>query len=244
MINAKRPLIGCTTYRRQVSVNPDIWIDGLMPTYTAALLAAGAIPVLIPLTLKQDDLLDLLAQLDGVLLPGGGDIDPARYAGQSHPTLYGIDPLRDEVEIFVAQQAVTQDKPLLAICRGHQLLNVALGGSLWEDVLDLMPEAHRHAYFQGYPRNLLSHEVQITADSRLAHILGQHHKPVNSLHHQGIRQLGANIRPMAYASDGLVESIEVIDHRFAIGVQWHPEEFFQTDQATLGLFEAFVTACR
>jgi putative glutamine amidotransferase len=243
-MNTKRPLIGCTTYRRQVSADPEIWIDGLMPTYTSALLAAGAIPVLIPLTLAQPDLLELFTQLDGVLLPGGGDIDPARYGGQHHPTLYGIDPLRDEVEVFVAQQAVAQDKPLLAICRGHQMLNVALGGSLWEDVLDLMPEAHRHAYFQGFPRSLLSHEVHLAADSRLARILGQSHKPVNSLHHQGIRTLGANLRPMAHAADGLIESIEVVDHRFAIGVQWHPEEFFQTDTATLALFQAFVEACR
>jgi putative glutamine amidotransferase len=123
------------------------------------------------------------------------------------------------------------------------MLNVALGGSLWEDVLDLMPEAHRHAYFQGHPRDMLTHEVHLTADSRLARILGQSHKPVNSLHHQGIRELGANLRPMARATDGLIESVEVIDHRFAIGVQWHPEEFFRTDKATLGLFEAFVHAC-
>lgn len=240
----KRPLIGCTTYRRVVSEEPKIEIDGLMPTYTSAILAAGGLPVMIPLTYDDETLVTLFAELDGVLLPGGGDIDPLRYGGSpDNAAVYGVNPLRDHVEIFMAQKAVEAGKPLLAICRGHQVLNVALGGSLWEDVLELMPNAQRHAYFHGYERNLLAHSVRICDDSKLHYIFGSVEKAVNSIHHQGIKRLGAGLTPTAYAPDGLIESVELREHPFALGVQWHPEEFFGTDRNTLALFEAFVAAC-
>lgn len=241
----KRPLIGCTTYRKVTSQDPFIMIDGLMPTYTNAVLAAGGLPVMIPLTLGDTDLLELLDQLDGLLLPGGGDIDPQVYGGnRDNAAVYGVDNNRDRVELLLAKQAVEQEKPLLAICRGHQVLNVALGGSLWEDVFELMPNAQKHAYFHGYARDLISHDVRICEDSRLNSIMGVNSKAVNSLHHQGIKRLGAHLTPVAYAADGLIEGVEIQDHRFAMGLQWHPEEFYSRDTQTLALFQAFVGACQ
>lgn len=240
----KRPLIGCTTYRKVTSQDPLIVVDGLMPTYTGAILAAGGLPVMIPLTLSDEDLRDLFSQLDGLLLPGGGDIDPQVYGGsRENAAVYGIDEIRDRVELLMARTAVEEEKPLLAICRGHQILNVALGGSLWEDVLELMPNAQKHAYFRGHARNLTAHDVRICEDSRLYNVMGVDHKAVNSIHHQGIKRLGAHLTPTAYAADGLIEGIEIQDHRFALGVQWHPEEFYDQDPQTLALFQAFVSAC-
>ena len=174
-----RPLIGLTTYRKEAVIGYPIDIDGLMPTYSNAIVAAGGLPVLIPQAVGEEELSLLLDELDGLLIPGGGDIDPARYNGQHHDKIYGVDERRDEIELFLAREAVARDKPLLAICRGHQILNVAMGGTLWEDVLEMMPSADRHAYFIGYERNRISHEVRICEDSRLAEIFQSDSQPVN-----------------------------------------------------------------
>jgi putative glutamine amidotransferase len=239
-----RPLIGCTTYRKETMIGYPVEIDGLMPTYSSAILAAGGLPVLIPQAIPHDELDLLLDELDGLLMPGGGDIEPTRYQGSIHDKIYGVDGRRDDIELFLAREAVARDKPLLAICRGHQILNVAMGGTLWEDVLDLMPNADRHAYFIGYERDRISHDVRICSDSKLAKIAGEEYQPVNSLHHQGIKRLGSSLTPVAYAPDGLIEGIEIQDHRFALGVQWHPEELFRAHAGAAALFEAFVDACR
>jgi putative glutamine amidotransferase len=239
-----RPLIGCTSYRKQLGGDYPLTIDGLMPSYIRAILAAGGLPVLISQEYDADSLASLLETLDGVLIPGGGDIDPACYGGSMHETVYGVDAGRDALELFVAREAVAQDKPLLAICRGHQILNIAQGGTLWEDVLTLMPGAERHAYFWGYERNRISHEVRLVGQSRLSRLgLGERLR-VNSLHHQGIKRLGQSLTPIAYAPDGLIEGVEIQDHRFAVGVQWHPEELYGEEAAAQALFAAFIAACR
>lgn len=239
----QRPLIGCTTYRKEAMIGYPLDIDGLMPTYSNAIVAAGGLPVLIPQSYGADELDLLLDELDGLLIPGGGDIEPSRYAGQGHDKIYGVDAMRDEIELFLAREAIARDKPILAICRGHQIMNVAQGGTLWEDVLDMMPGAERHAYFIGYDRHRISHDVRICENSRLADIFQSDQQSVNSLHHQGIKRLGASLTPVAYAPDGLIEGIEVQDHRFAVGVQWHPEELYGRQPGAEALFKAFVAAC-
>ena len=161
----KRPLIGMTTYRKMADQSPPIEIIGLMPSYIESIVAAGGLPVLIPLGLGEAELTGILARVDGVLLPGGGDIEPTVYQGGLHDTMYGIDPDRDRVELAVAQQVVKLKKPFLAICRGHQIMNVALGGTLWEDVKTFMPQAIRHDHFRGFPRN---HQCQQFTSSRVA----------------------------------------------------------------------------
>ena len=242
MTTTRKPLIGCTTYRKMSDQTPPIDILGLMPSYLDAVVAAGGVPVMIPLGLSHDDLRIVVEQMDGILLPGGGDIEPAVYQGQGHPTVGGIDEDRDRVELFVAQTAVAQQKPLLAICRGLQVLNVALGGSLWEDVELLMPQAMHHEYVNSHPRNYMAHNVSIEPDSLLAKQLGTQETAVNSLHHQGIRRLAEPLRATAVAPDGLIEAVEVKAHPYAVGVQWHPENLIHNAPHMLGLFQGLVEA--
>ena len=240
---SKRPLIGLTTYRLK-SERGRI-LDGLMPPYCEAVQAAGGIPVLIPLTLEDDQLADVCARMDGVVLPGGGDIDPTYFGGDPHGKVYGVSPERDRVELGVTRQLVDEDQPFLAICRGHQVLNVAQGGTLYEDISELMEGALHHSYFDHPDRGHTPHSVEITPNSWLAEIMGaQKERPVNSLHHQGIKDLGKDLIVSAVAPDGLVEGIEIPGHRFAVGVQWHPEEMQAKDNDMANLFKAFVDACK
>lgn len=238
------PLIGCTTYHKTADQNPPIDIIGLMPSYIEAVAAAGGIPILIPLNLSEENLLAIFARIDGLLLPGGGDIDPAVYQGQDHETLFGIDHDRDRVELLLARTAVTHQKPMLAICRGIQVLNVALGGNLYEDVFSYMPDAMRHDNFGKKPRNYLAHHVAIQPDSLVARQLGKTDTAVNSLHHQGINRLASELTAVATAPDGLIEAVEVPGHPYAIGVQWHPEMLIHDDPDMLALFAGLVAAAR
>lgn len=239
-----RPIIGCTSYHKVVTRDPYLEVFGLSIRYKEALMAAGAIPVAIPSGLDQDGLVAVLERVDGILLPGGGDIHPRRYNGQHiHATVAGIDEERDETEIFVAREAVTRGLPLLAICRGHQLLNVVLGGTLWQDVVDEMPQAMVHDYHRpGLGYDALVHTVDLKPGSQLAHLLGRQHCQVNSLHHQGVRDLAPVLAATAVAPDGLVEGVEVIGHPFAIGVQWHPEQIVKNAPAMLALFQGLTAA--
>lgn len=213
-----------------------------MPSYLNAIAAAGGLPVMIPLGLGEDELLQLVQRMDGILLPGGGDIAPTVYGGTRSDLVSSVDEDRDRVEVVVARTAVSQKKPLLAICRGIQMLNVALGGSLWEDVELLMPQAMHHEFAKSNPRSYLAHTVTIEPNSLLARRLNRRETAVNSLHHQGIRRLADGLRSTAFAPDGLIEGVEVIDHPYAIGVQWHPENIIQNAPHMLGLFRGLVEA--
>jgi putative glutamine amidotransferase len=214
----------------------------LMPSYIEAVAAAGGAPVLIPLGLDEETLLTLLSYLDGLILTGGGDIAAEQYDSQHADFIFDVDTDRDRVELFLARQAMTWYKPLLAICRGHQLLNVALGGTLYEDVLEWMPGAIKHDYFGQFPRHHRAHTVAIEPGSRLARMLGRIEADVNSLHHQGVRDLAAGLTAVAHAPDGLIEGVEADNHPFAVGVQWHPENLISDEPAMLGLFRGLVEA--
>ncbi len=239
---AKRPIIGCATYRKRVSQDRPIDVFGLMPSYTEALSAAGGIPLLIPLGLNEEDLCAIFERIDGLMLPGGGDVEPAAYHGQGHNTLWGIDPERDRTEFFLIRTAIEQRIPMLAICRGIQVFNVAMGGTLWEDIPSLVPDAIKHDTPDGLPRNHLVHKVTVRPDSVLANALGATECWVNSLHHQAIRNNAPGLEPTATAPDGLIEAIEMTEHPFALGVQWHPENLVQDDPLMRSLFKGFVEA--
>ncbi len=213
----------------------------LAETYVNSVMRAGGAPVLIPTSLTGDGLAALFAKLDGILFTGGSDLDPALFAGQPHPRVYDIDPARDAQELWLARAAAAQNKPFLGICRGIQSINVALGGTLFTDIADQKPNALRHDYFPDLPRDLLAHEVTVTAGSRLASILGSEVVKVNSLHHQGIQQIAPGFTPVAFAPDGLVESLELQAHPFGLAVQWHPECLPQYAEQR-ALFAAFVQA--
>lgn len=218
-------------------------------SYIQALLQAGALPVIIPAGLAEAQVSALFERLDGILLTGGADVDPERFGGQPHPRVYGIDPGRDTIEIQLAQLAAARDKPFLGICRGIQVVNVALGGTLYTDIGDQMPDALRHDWYPDIPRNHLAHTVTLEPGSRLASILdgslaaAQTEFPVNSLHHQGIQRLAQDLRPTAYAPDKLIEAVELPGHFFGIAVQWHPE-WLQEHAPQRALFRALVRAAQ
>jgi putative glutamine amidotransferase len=235
-----RPIIGCTTYRKSVPQKNPIDVYGLVPSYTEAVTAAGGIPVLIPLGLGEADLQTIFNRIDGLILPGGGDVEPRIYNGQSHETLRDIDPERDRTEIIMARLAIENRKPILAICRGLQVLNIALGGTLWEDISSLVPGTIDHESLNGHPRNHLAHTVSVNPKSSLARHLGRTKSWVNSYHHQAIRDLATGLTTIATSSDGVIEAVEMTEHPYAIGVQWHPENLVKDDPAMLSLFRGLV----
>jgi putative glutamine amidotransferase len=239
---AFRPIIGLTAYRKSSTQTPPAPLFALMPTYIEAVSAAGGIPILIPIGLDEAALASVLARLDGLVLPGGGDIAGDYYQSQHPDFIFEVDDDRDRAELYLARQAVARRLPLLAICRGHQMLNVALGGTLYEDVMQFMPGAIKHDFFTLFPRNHLAHEVTVEPESRLAAALGVDSVCVNSLHHQGIRDLAPGLIPAAHAPDGLIEAVEAVDHPFAVGVQWHPENLYLDNPDMLALFRGLVEA--
>ncbi|CAM3310558.1 gamma-glutamyl-gamma-aminobutyrate hydrolase family protein [Rhodothermus bifroesti] len=217
----------------------------LRRAYLDCIIAAGGLPVVVPVTLSLEDLRTLFEQVDGVLLTGGADVDPVHYGQVPHPATYGIDPDRDRTELALVRWAVTADKPLLGLCRGLQVLNVALGGTLIQDIPSQCPHALPHdGEALGQPRTALLHEVTVQPNSRLAALLKQQRLAVNSLHHQAIDQLAPTLVATAHADDGLIEAVEVPTCRFVLGVQWHPEELAPTRPDMHQLFAAFVEACR
>jgi putative glutamine amidotransferase len=213
-------------------------------SYLNAVTRAGAVPFLIPHLADQSRLRTLYEQADGLLLPGGIDIDPTFYDQTRHQKLGPVDPEQDETELTLTRWAMAESKPLLAICRGIQVLNVALGGSLYQDIQVQVPEAKKHNWHPGFPRDYLAHTVVIVPQTRLAQILGTTTLQVNSLHHQALQNVAPALTITARAPDQIIEAVEAPDHTFAVAVQWHPEELIDTDPYSQHLFTALVEACR
>lgn len=214
--------------------------------YLRALADAGGAPVTLPLQMDDSILRTIFDRVDGVFLPGGEDIDSAAYAEPAHELLGAVDPERDRVELRLARWALEEGKPMLAVCRGMQILNVAAGGSLFQDIRAQREGSAKHDYFPPeYERFRLSHEVSVESGSRLAQIYGLRAE-VNSMHHQALRVIGRGCVPTAWAPDGVVEGLEVPDHPFAVGVQWHPEELTMRRglHQNHRLFATFVDQCR
>ncbi len=230
------------SYRKVAAQATPIPLFALMPSYAEAVAAAGGAPLMIPLGLDEVTLDVILDRVDGLLLTGGGDMTPVTYQSDRDDLVDDTDPDRDRVEIYLARRAMEIGKPTLAICRGHQVLNVALGGTLYEDVQQMLPGAMKHDYFGQFPRDHRPHEVMIVPDGRLAELMpGTERIEVNSLHHQGIRDLAPALDVTAVATDGLIEGVAAREHPFAIGVQWHPENLIHDDPRMLALFRALVS---
>jgi putative glutamine amidotransferase len=238
------PVVGiiCSTFQSE-QPQPSARL-GQNQTYVRAVSRPGAAPLLIPQVTDPPRLRALYDLLDGLLLPGGADVDPAHYGERVHEKCRTITPERDETELPLAQWAMDEGKPLLAICRGIQVLNVALGGSLYQDIQAQIPGVERHDWYPGYPRDHCPHTVAITPDSHLAAILETDTLPVNSLHHQSLKDIAPGLVVTARAPDGVVEAVEASEHPFAVAVQWHPEELADQDPRAQHLFNAFVEACR
>ena len=235
------PLIGITTSVTVDKVPERAYVNG---TYIMAVQAAGGIPLLLTPHFTPEVQAALWQRLDGVILTGGGDIEPARFGEPRHPSVDDVSPARDELELGLTRRAVTDDVPLFAICRGIQVLNVALGGSLVQDLPSEWPNALVHS--QKAPRHEPTHPVKVMGEgTRLGRVLGSLELEVNSMHHQAIKRLGDGLREVAWAPDGVIEGVEMAgDDRFVLGVQWHPEELVGHDQAARNLFAAIVDAAR
>jgi putative glutamine amidotransferase len=238
------PLIGVTTF--QTESQSGLSLVSVTRKYVEAVVNAGGNPVLIPLGLIDEALSELLPRLDGLLLTGGGDVQPQRYGSQPHPLVNNVNIERDEMEACLVQQAAYHGLPFLGICRGLQVINVALGGTLYEDLLAQHPGAQHHDYSDDFPRQHIAHSVKIVAESRLGRILGRSKAGVNSLHHQGIRQLSPGLKAVAHANDGVIEAVELCgdlaNHPFGLAVQWHPE-WMDDYPAMQSLFKTFIQAC-
>jgi putative glutamine amidotransferase len=188
----------------------------------------------------------VLGEIDGLLLTGGGDIDPVLYGDERHPTVEDAEPGRDEFEIDLARRAMAAELPVLAICRGAQVLNVAAGGTLVQDIPSAVQSPLAHSITE--PKSAEAHAIHVTPGSRLERALGvaldgAHTCRVNSRHHQAVGRIGAGLMPSAIASDGVVEAIEKAESEFCVGVQWHPENFWRSGEFA-PLFDSFVSAAR
>ena len=246
--HAKRPIIGITTQSlHAIDGIPDGLPQSVVMNqrYYVALAMVGAVPWLVPLLDDDPDTLrEIYERLDGILIPGGVDVDPRAFGESPHPRLGRIDPPRDRVEIALTQWAVEDSKPLLGLCRGLQVINVALGGTLYQDLEAEYPGAIKHDYYPiyGFEREHLAHEVTLAEGSRLHHAMEHQHIAVNSMHHQGIKQLSPSLVASAVAPDGLIEAAESRNGHFLVGVQWHPEVFELTDPSTRHVFREFISA--
>jgi putative glutamine amidotransferase len=238
-----RPLIGitCQPTLNATSQRP---MYGLGQSYVHAVELAGGIPLLIPPMGDDTSLRAIAERLDGILLSGGGDVDPARYGEEPIPQLGLVEPERDELELALARIAIDDDQPLFGICRGMQALNVAQGGTLYQDISAQQPDAIKHDYhsYEG-PRDRRAHEITIADGSPLAGIIGKKRYAVNSFHHQALKEPGKDVKIIGWAEDGLAEAMMVEDHPFALAVQYHPEELVDSDPVALALFQEFVRAC-
>jgi putative glutamine amidotransferase len=214
----------------------------LRDDYVRAVEKAGALPMVLAPG-HPEDAPDLLSRLDGLLLTGGADVDPGLYGEQPHETVTRVIPERDAFEIALCREALDRDRALLAICRGHQVLNVATGGTLIQDIPSQVSGARDHD--PDRERWETAHEVRILPRTRLREILGAETIDVNSFHHQAVRELGQGlVVSAASTADGVIEGIEAPGRRLAVGVQWHPEAFWDQPQGFQHLFEALVKASR
>ncbi len=233
-----KPLIGITT-RSQLEGDLSRYTG--LATYTRAVDLAGGAPVLIPLALSGDALRALYDRLDGLLFQGGVDVHPKEYGETLEPYCGEIDAIRDATELTLLRWALAENKPTLGICRGIQMLNVAAGGSLYQDIPAQLPGKLHHAHVKGNPYDFHAHTIEIEANSRLARALGVTQIAVNSLHHQALKQIAPGFHVTARAPDGIVEAIEPDDARRPIfAVQFHPEWMVDSDPRMREIFKAFV----
>ena len=210
--------------------------------YVQALVMAGAIPMIVPVVSDSEMVDEVLALVDGVVLQGGADICPHLYGQEKHPSVQLDNDITDNFEIALCRRCVDRRKPLLAICRGMQILNVALGGTLIQDIPSCVNTSTLHR--QSAPREAPTHAIRVNPVSRIGRILGSQKLTVNSFHHQAIDRLGEGLRATARSEDGIIEGLETENEGFVIGVQFHPEETMHSVPLTAQLFKALVDAAR
>lgn len=249
----KKPLIGLTPGHNLE--NQDRF---LRPAYPKALSAAGAIPVLLPLEAESEDYQQIAETFDGFLFTGGPDPHPFLFGQETYAKCGNVSVKRDTMEQELLCQVMKTRKPILGICRGIQIINVILGGTIYQDISSqhsdrlqsngmeyrqsLTPE-FPIAHSQPYDYDIPSHTVTITSSSRLSQICGSSSLRVNSMHHQAVKDLAYGLSACAFSPDGLIEALEMPDYPWLLAVQWHPEYLWENDPAAARLFKSFVEAC-
>ena len=241
------PLIGITTYGQDEEKK-----FPLPREYVDAVRRGGGTPLLLPP--GETNIERLLLGLDGLILAGGGDVHPRTYGGDPHDTVYMADLERDTTEIALTRRAIASGHPTFGICRGLQIINVALGGTLHQHLPEVVGETVKHRL---PPREPTGHVVKVQSNSRLSTIMlgdtvetaeaknnRRHNFNIASWHHQAIRDLAVGLKVVAHAADGTIEAVEMVDHRWLIGVQWHPEMTAGGDEHQQRLFDEFIRACR
>ena len=234
------PRIGISALTREVDGQVR---TGVNVAYASATVAAGGVPLLLTPVIPPTEASAAVSAVDALILSGGADIAPARYRAEPHPRIGPVEEQRDAFELALVAAARQRGIPILAICRGAQLVNVALGGTLWQDLPSERPGAVAHD--GQWARTERVHEVQVAAGSRTAGAMGTERCRVNSFHHQAVRELGSGLIATGHSDDGLIESFEGSDGTWLIGVQWHPEAFWrESGSPDQRLFNALIEAAR
>lgn len=240
-----RPLIAVTTGSGPSRAGERASIGA---AYLLAIQEAGGIPLILSPQHDDEAVTQLLGSAQGLVLTGGGDIDPARYGEARHEKTDGVSPERDGLEARAVEFALEERMPTLAICRGLQVLNVALGGSLYQDIPSELTTDINHAQTSGESpraRSEVTHGVAVEEGCRLAGLVGSGAIEVNSMHHQAVKRIAEGLRPVAWAPDGIVEGLELVDgDRFLVAVQWHPEELVGEHEHARRLFAGMVEEAR
>lgn len=232
-----RPFIGVLPLYN--AENQTFWIN---PLYFGGIDQAGGIPVLLPLHREQDRWEEYLGRFDGFVFTGGQDVDPALYGQEKIPECSYQAPIRDNQELYMLKRLLRMDKPVLGVCRGIQTINVAAGGTLYQDLPTQAPSSVVHA--QQKPFDIPHHQVALLPGTMLQKIIGHEHISVNSMHHQAVWDVAPGFAVSARAEDGIVEAIEHPEKKFFLGVQWHPEHMWQDYESARNIWNAFVSACK
>ena len=212
----------------------------LLNTYTRAIEASGGLPFIIPYTESEEQIKEYVTRCDGVLFSGGCDVEPKRFGEETKESCGVIQKNRDALEFAVFKRAFEKKKPIMGICRGAQVINVALGGSLYQDIPTEIPSDIPHR--QPQPRTEPSHEVKILSDTPLMELIGKERMTANSFHHQAIKALGDGLEVMALADDGIIEAVYHTGDSYVIAYQWHPERLYTIDEDNMILFTDFIKA--
>lgn len=236
-MNHKKPIIALTPY-----FNIDKEEPYMRPAYIKAVRAAGGIPVILPLDLTEEDLAQLVGEFDGFLFTGGPDVHPFYFGEETQAHCGSVCLRRDTMELALLKLVMAERKPILGICRGVQLINIGLGGDIYQDIPSQFHEDFPIAHTQPFYYDIPCHSVKVTPGTLLAKIAQSDSLRVNSMHHQAVRSVAAGLTASGHAPGGLVECIEKPDYPYLIGVQWHPEYLWEQDQAAMRLFASFVEA--
>ena len=238
------PLIAITCSRKIGGAwgeyDPGHFMDYTFDHYSRAVISCGGAPVLVPAACDRKTLERILPAADGLLLTGGPDVHPRFYGEEPVPGLGEVDEPLDRMELEAARVAIEMDLPLFAVCRGIQVLNIAMGGTVFQDIESQVPECIGHR--QNAAKSTTTHTVQIERPSLLHDILRRRRIQVNGKHHQAVKNVGEDLVVAARAPDGIIEALFAPTHRFVLGVQWHPEGTFSEDVFSRKLFAAFVRA--